>query len=402
VKPQKTKLAFLSTHPIQYQSPLLMRIAAEPDIELKVFYQSDCSVGRYDDAEFGCAVAWDSPLLSGYASHFLPSIGRRDRLTYVKPLNHGLWRGLKAGGFDAVIIHGYNRPFHWLAMLQARVLGIKVFIRDEATLLSKKRGPVKRALKRLFFGLLNVVAEGFLAIGTANARYYARNGIPEGRIFMTPYAVDNASFSRHAREAADKTGALRRALGLDEGRPVVLFVGKLLERKRVFDLFDAFVKASGPMNPKPCLLYIGDGELKGRLLRRIQALGNDTVRFLGFRNQTELPAFYALCDVFALASSSESWGLVVNEAMTAGKAVIVSDHVGCGDDLVQDGVNGFVFPCGDVEALAGCLGKVLSDRELCRKMGERSRERIAVWSYAESIRGIRDALGLGTTPAYWS
>jgi glycosyltransferase involved in cell wall biosynthesis len=396
MRTRKIKLAFLLTHPIQYQSPLLKRIATEPDIELTVFYQSDCSIGRHFDEGFGCAMAWDSPLLEGYAYRFLPSIGRRDLLTYIKPLSHGLWRSLKAGKYDAIIIHGYNRPFHWLTMLQAKILGVKVFIRDEATLRSKKRGFVKIVLKRAFFEILNFMVEGFLAIGTANATYYACNGIPEHRIFMTPYAVDNAFFSRHAGEAAEKKIGLRKALDLENGRPVVLYVGKLLERKRIFDLFDAFVDASISMSPKPYLFYIGDGELKSRLLRRIEALGNDAVRFLGFRNQKELPAFYALCDVFALTSSSETWGLVVNEAMNAGKAIIVSDHVGCGYDLVQNGANGFVVPCGDVGALAGRLEKVLTDRDLRKKMGGRSKELIAGWSYRESIKGIRKALGIST------
>jgi glycosyltransferase involved in cell wall biosynthesis len=397
MRPRKIKLAFLLTHPIQYHAPLLKRIAAEPDIELQVFYQSDGSIGKHFDKGFGCTMAWDSPLLEGYACRFLPSIGSKNLLTYLRPLNYGLWHSLKTGKYDAIIIHGYNRPFHWLAILQAKILGVKVYIRDEATLLSKKRGPVKRALKRMFFGILNFMVDGFLAIGTANAAYYLHNGIPKRRIFMTPYAVDNAFFKRHAGEAAKKKIRLRRALDLENGRPVVLFVGKLQDCKRIFDLFDAFVKASISIKPKPYLLFIGDGELKARLLRRIRTLGNDAVRFLGFRNQKELPAFYALCDVFALTSSSETWGLVVNEAMNAGKAIIVSDHVGCGYDLVQNGANGFVFRSGDVGDLAGCLESVLSNRDLCSKMGALSMEMIAVWSYRESVRGIRRALGLPKT-----
>src|SRR2546430_3298455 len=85
------------------------------------------------------------------------------------------------------------------------------------------------------------------------------------------------------------------------------------------------------------------------------------VKFLGFRNQSELPSFYDLCDVFVLPSTSEPWGLVVNEAMAAGRPVVVSDQVGCARDLVQNGLNGFIFPVGDVEALAHALTRVLVD-----------------------------------------
>jgi glycosyltransferase involved in cell wall biosynthesis len=116
------------------------------------------------------------------------------------------------------------------------------------------------------------------------------------------------------------------------------------------------------------------------------------VRFLGFRNQTELPAFFDLCDVFVLVSKHEPWGLVVNEVMAAGRAVIVGDEVGCAPDLVKNGVNGFTVPAGDIDALVEALCVVTGSAERARRMGEESRRIIDTWSFSEDVAGLRRAL----------
>src|SRR5208282_179819 len=106
------------------------------------------------------------------------------------------------------------------------------------------------------------------------------------------------------------------------------------------------------------------------------------VHFLGFKNQGELPAFYDLCDVFVLPSHFEPWGLVVNEVMNAARPVIVSDRVGAAPDLVSDGVNGFIYPNGDVPALASKLRAVLDLPQIKREcMGRKSLERIGDFSF---------------------
>ncbi|MEO6830434.1 MAG: glycosyltransferase family 4 protein, partial [Acidobacteriaceae bacterium] len=112
------------------------------------------------------------------------------------------------------------------------------------------------------------------------------------------------------------------------------------------------------------------------------------IRLLGFRNQSELPRYYDLCTVFVLPSVHEPWGLVVNEVMNAGRAVIVSDQVGCQPDLVVDGENGCVFPARNVAALADALERVLADPAECKKMGERGRTRIEDFSFDENVNGL--------------
>ncbi|HZO80965.1 MAG TPA: glycosyltransferase family 4 protein [Candidatus Binataceae bacterium] len=390
------RLAYLVTHPIQYQAPLLRRIAAEPDIRLKVFFASDVSLREFVDRGFSRAIRWDVPLLSGYEYEFLPALGSKNNPSFWRPINYGLAARLEAGRFDALWVHGYMRWQHWAAMAAAKRRGIKVLVRDEATAISSLRGAPKRKLKKLLFAWLKRVADGFLAIGTLNGRYYQQSGIPDRRISMMPYAVDNAFFHARAAESASARAALRAALDLEPRRPVILYAGKMTARKAPGDLLDAYARlaSSCPAGRRPYLLYVGDGELRRALEQRASARGLDTIRFLGFKNQTEMPALYELSDVCVVPSLVEPWGLVVNEAMNAGKAIVASDRVGCAPDLVHDGVNGFIFKAGDRADLTRRLEEALADPHRCAAMGQRSLEIIGRWSFEEDVQGLRTALGL--------
>ncbi|MGQ0663931.1 MAG: glycosyltransferase family 4 protein [Pseudomonadota bacterium] len=391
------RLAYLVTHPIQYQAPLLRRIAAEPDIELKAFFASDFSAGAFAAGEFNQVIEWDVPLLDGYAYEVLPRLigkaGGLERLDFFRPLNYGLARRLAAGRFDALWIHGYARWLHWTAIAAARARGIKVLMRDEATAISNPRGPLKRAAKRVFFAGLGRAVDAFLAIGTLNRRYYLDHGIAERRVFDMPYAVDNAHFRSGASAAARGREAFRTALGLEPGRPVLLFAGKLIERKRPALLIEAFARASAdPALRRPYLLLAGDGPLRAALEQQALARAPGAVRFLGFQSQGDLPRCYDLCDALVLPSGREAWGLVVNEVMCAARAIIASDMVGAAPDLVRASENGAIFRSGDVADLARAIGEVLSDPARLAAMGGRSLATISRWSFEEDVAGLRRAL----------
>jgi glycosyltransferase involved in cell wall biosynthesis len=392
------RLAYLVTHPIQYQAPLLRRLARQPGLDLTVFFCSDFTTRRFLEPTFGREIDWDVPLLEGYRHEFLPALGSRDRVSFWRPFNYGLGNRLRAGGFQVLWIHGYNRWFHWLALLTAKRRGLRVLIRDEANLISAPRGFGKRLLKRLFFAGLKRLVDGFLAIGCLNREYYRHYGVPEERIFAVPYTVDNAFFQAGVQQAAAGREELRRELGLAADRPVILFVSKIEPRKRPADLLAAYKKLieSGAVAGPPYLLFVGDGRQRRPLeeLAREQRL--EGVKFLGFKNQSELPAYYDLCEVFVLPSVQEPWGLVVNEVMNAGRAVIVSDQVGCGPDLVRNGENGYIFRAGDVDGLAQVLARVLENRENCLRLGQNSRKIIGSWGLEEDVQGLTQALRAGS------
>lgn len=390
----KIRVAYLVTHPIQYQAPLLQRIEEDPEIDLTVFFCSDFSVKGFADPGFGKVIEWDIPLLDGYKYEFLPAVGGTDRVSFWRPFNYGLAKRLQEGRFDVLWVHGYARWFHWSAMLMAKRLGLKVMLRDEATLISARRGWMKRVAKKLFFFGLQQVCDAYLAIGTLNRQYYRQYGIGEERIFTVPYAVDNGFFQLKAAEEAKTREAFRGEEGLEPDRPIILYASKLTERKRASDLLDAYIGLSpdGVTEPNPYLLFIGEGEMRDSLERRVKELGWHSVKFLGFKNQTELPRYFNLCDVFVLPSVHEPWGLVINEAMNAGRAVIVSDQVGCGPDLVRSGVNGYVSRAGDIDDLRRGLHIVLDNPNAYRKMGQESLNRINQWGFEQDISGLKKAI----------
>jgi glycosyltransferase involved in cell wall biosynthesis len=395
---KKVRLAYLVSHPIQYQAPLLRRIAQEPDIDLVVFFGSDFSLRNYQDEGFGVDVKWDTPLLDGYRHKFLPIIRDNGTQTATTPLNRGIFDALrgnsKAEAFDVLWVHGYATVNALHGMVAAKALGIPVLLRAESWLRDRPRSGAKLFLKNHFFEVLKSLVSGILPIGTVNAeywQYYLGDDVPR---FLMPYAVDNDYFQQRSLAARKGRDELQNELNLDAGRPVILFASKLQRRKNCSDLLHAYriVMEDITGGALPYLVIVGDGEERAALEKEAEESGLTGVRFCGFRNQSELPRFFDLSSVFVLPSRHEPWGLIVNEVMNAGRAVIISDDVGCQSDLITDGEEGCVFPVGDVNALAEALRRVLSTAETTEQMGYRALNRIKTWSFEEDVLALRQAI----------
>ena len=208
-----------------------------------------------------------------------------------------------------------------------------------------------------------------------------------------PYAVDNDSIQKRSVEARAGRDKLMQELNLVAGRPVILFASKLQRRKHCDDLLEAYKSVvSDCTGPAPYLVIVGDGEERAALEEKAAQSGLEGIRFCGFRNQSELPRFFDISTVFVLPARHEPWGLIVNEVMNAGRAVIVSDDVGCQPDLITDGVEGYVYPVGDVGALIEALKRTLDSPEAAAEMGLRALERINTWSFEEDVHALRCAL----------
>jgi glycosyltransferase involved in cell wall biosynthesis len=390
------RLAYFVSHPIQYQAPLLRRIAREPDIDLTVFFSSDHSVRGYKDSGFGVHVQWDVPLLDGYQYEFLPSLRKGDELGFAKPLNWGIFHRLRKGRFDAVWVFGYSSLASLNAIVAARLLGIPVILRAESNLHDHTRSKMTLAAKQLLCAFLRSSTDCVVPIGKHNQEYWSHYFGKNFPAVVMPYAVDNDFFRRKALEAAPRREEFRRELGLDPGRPVILYASKLQTRKRCIDLVEAYIRLSPlpGVDPPAYLLIVGDGEERTALEARVRESGLGSIRFLGFRNQTELPRFYDLCDLFVLPSYNETWGLIVNEVMNAARPIIVTDQVGCQPDLVHDGLNGFVYPAFDVDRLSQCLRRLVDDSGVRATMGENSLRIIQQYSFEQDVIGLRKALAV--------
>ncbi len=393
---RKFRLAYVVSHPIQYQAGMLRLLAAQPDIDLLVLFCSDFSARGYQDAGFGTAVHWDVPLMEGYRSVVLPRVRETSSPSPTRPVSHGFFRhlsrGLNGKPFDAVWIHGYNSVNTLHAMLAAKALGLPVLLRAESWLQDRNRSRATLLLKKIFFGLLKWFVSAVLPIGTRNREYWAHYFGRSFPAFPVPYTVDNDYFGRRSSLAQGARAELQRELGIEPGRPVILFASKLQQRKHCDHLLEAFLQLPRSTDsPEAYLLIVGDGEMRASLEQRAAESGNRSIVFAGFRNQSELPRLFDLSTVFVLPSRHEAWGLITNEAMACGLPVIVTHDAGCAVDLLRNGENGFVYDAGDVSALRDALTAVLVPGRAAA-MGAVSREIIAGWSYREDVMGIRTAL----------
>lgn len=361
------RLLYFVSHPIQYQAPLLRLIARESGLALKVIFEHDFSSGRYRDAGFGIDVQWDVPLRDGYDSALA---SETDLAGAIRDC-------------DAVWLHGWESALMRHVLSLARRFGRPVLMRGENWSGAMPDGvPPRSWIKRLYLARIFSRCHAFLAVGSQNRAYYAEHGIAPGRIFDMPYAIDNDFFASRATEAAAAEVRARHRIAPD--RKILLYAGKLTQRKHADRLLMAWAAAEWADQRRPALLIVGDGELRSTLERMADA----DVIFAGFRNQSELPAYYAAADLFALLSEREPWGLAVNEAMACGTGVVVTDQVGAAYDLVGP-ETGLCLPTGDMAGLTRALPGLMA-RSL--ELGRAAKARVASWDFRADISGLRSAL----------
>ncbi len=385
---ERIRTVALATHPIQYYSPWFRLLAADPALALEVIYLRQPAAAD-QGAGFGVPFKWDLDLRNGHDSTVLVREGER---VSTPALLVRLWRALREGRADVVLLTGWQEPALIAAALMARALGIRTVVRGESNALRRRPAAIRaahRVLLRLY--------DRFLAIGAASRAFYLGYGIEPARIHDARYFVDNERFERQSAALAPERGKWRAHWRCPEHAACFLFAGKLVAKKdpKTFVLaLERLAREGRAVHG----LVVGDGELRGSL----EALCNERklpVTFAGFLNQTEIGRAYAAADVLVLPSDyGETWGLVVNEAMLFGLPAIVSDRVGCGPDLVEPGVTGARFPFGDCAALAQCMKVMADDRDRARRMGQAARERVRtgyapVQAVAATVAALRTAAG---------
>ena len=385
------RLAVVTSHPVQYQAPLLQRLGSHPDVELTVFYGDDRSVAGEVDTGFGVPVQWDRPLLEGYRSIFLKRVGSVRGPLQRLAADIRIVRHLFTGRFDAVLIHSYATRLSLLAYLGALTSGTPVLLRTESERL-RPRERWTEALKAVVLGPLLSVTSAVLVIGGANRRFYDHYGVARSRQFFTPYSVDNEFFLAQRDIVKRSRQDRRRMHDWPEDVVVIGFSGKLIPLKRVDDLIDAVAALQGE-GLRAGLLIIGDGPSRAALEERGRSRQLKWTQFAGFRNQSELAAWYVCMDVFVLPSRSETWGLVLNEAMLFQLPIVASSMVGAAEDLIETGRNGYVFEVGDVTRLTNALRTLVTSSEVRCSFGQHSRAIVEKYSHDVCVRGILDGVG---------
>ena len=381
------RLAVVLSHPTQYYSPWFRWLRAHTALEFRVFYLWQAGVSAQPDPEFLKTFQWDVDLLSGYEHEFVPNVAASPGTGRFWGLrNPTLTSRLAAWRPEAVLLFGYAYASHLRLILWARRRGVPLVFRGDSHLLGRPSPGWLRA------GLLRLLYRQFAAVtwvGRANRDYFATLGVPPSRLFFAPHAVNEELFDPARPEHQAAASALRRQLGIAPTTRVVLFAGKFIPAKQPRELLEAFLALD---LPGTALVMVGDGPESAALQDRARASPVGQVHFLPFANQSEMPARYLLADVFALPSRGlyETWGLAVNEAMHLGLPCLVSDRVGCQQDLVSDGETGWVFRADDPAHLRGKLMAGLTADLAGYK--PRVAARIAGYTYAHATSGLLAAL----------
>lgn len=347
------KIGLLSTHPIQYYSPWFKDLAKKT--ELEVFFAHQQNSRGQSEAGFGVEFEWDTDLLNGYSYRWLKNVSKKPGIhRFLGCDTPEIYKIIRNERFDAFVIFGWNYKSALQAAIACRIYNVPVFMRGDSHLLTK-RSVFKRLFKYLPYRILLPLIN-HLYVGKLNKEYLQYYGVPDKKLFFVPHFVDNEYFYKSSQRCTSNKMNLqiRNKFNIPEESFVILFVGKLIDKKRPFDIIDALIN----INDKNIhVLFIGDGPLRSKL-KDIGNIKNNNIHFAGFINQSELPCYYSAGDVLVLPSDGgETWGLVVNEAMASGIPAIVSDKVGCAPDLIEQGKTGFVFEMGNISSLVKAIGE---------------------------------------------
>jgi glycosyltransferase involved in cell wall biosynthesis len=391
---RRLRVLAVASHPVQYAVPIFRLMAQQPQLDFQVAYCGMRGAEAGHDPEFGTSVKWDVPLLDGYNwTHVLNRGSGTESFFGLR--NPGLWRLIRDGCFDAVLCYvGYLRATFWISFFAAKTTRTAFLFGTDTVTLRPLDGRIwKRPLKRLIWPFLFRLADQVIVPSSGTRELMLSLHIPEERITLTPNIVENDWWL--AQSASIDRAAVRKSWGVNAGDMVLLFSGKLQPWKRPLDLLRAFAAAE---LPHALLFFAGEGPLRPELESAAASLGvADRVRFLGFVNQTQLPAIYTGADLLVLPSEYDAFGLVINEAMLCGCPVVASDRVGAVRDLIQSGRTGFVYRCGDVNELASLLRGLSTQDPPLSELGRTARARMHSWSPRESIEGTVGAITRAVT-----
>lgn len=370
-------LVILATHPIQYQAPLFQALAKNTSIPFEVWYLTSHGVKSTLDSEFGKSFSWDIDLFSGYKYCFPPNEPKDLKGFWKVGLPSYYINKLSSGQVSALFVAGWNVRACWQAVWLAKKNGIPVWMRGDSNDL-KKDNFVKAVVKRTVLSIYFKGISKFLCVGKSNRRLYESYGINNSRLEFAPHAVDNDRFFNDRNRLFPSRKDIRNNWCIPDNAFCLLFVGKFVDIKRPLDILKA-VELLNLNNPKFLfhVLFVGTGELGLKLRNQVKiAFDVDAnlktnlpqtnqnsvgASFTGFLNQSEISKAYVAADVLILSSKSETWGLVVNEALSSLLPAIVSDSCGCAEDLISPLAPSLVYQSGNILDLSRSILYAISN-----------------------------------------
>ena len=384
----KIKLGILTSHPIQYQVPLFRELAKS--YELKVYYMQDVTPEQQANAGFGVKFQWDIDLYSGYDWEYLENKSSNPGVNKFWGCNTpSISSKIKSENFNVFLVTGWYLYSYIQGILACRRYKVPLLVRGDSQLITK-RSSLKKIIKKYGYRLFMKLFSGFLIVGQRAKEYFKYYGVDERKMFSVPHFIDNDFFSKKSIMSSEEISKMKEGLELNNDEKILLFVGKFIPKKRPLDILYA-IKILHEKGINCTGLYVGAGELENEIKELASTL-EIKIKIVGFKNQSELPKYYAISDLLVLPSDAgETWGLVANEALACGLRIVVSDETGCSPDLINAGITGKIYRAGDTIGLATAIEKLIKtnvDTNVKKKIADK----ISEYSLERAVIGINQAI----------
>jgi glycosyltransferase involved in cell wall biosynthesis len=383
----KRRVLILSEIISPYRIPVFNALARRDEMDLHVVFLSETDAGLRqwrvykEEINFSYEVLPSARFRAGSGSLIL---------------NWKLRSCLKKFAPETIICGGYNYVASWEALWWAKSHGAEMILWSESNRHDARAGlEWVESLKAYFLSR----CDRFVVPGKAAFEYLQSLGSLGENISSAPNAVDNDWFRMQAESVRGQASEFRA--GLAAPTRFLLFVGRLVPEKGVFDLLEAYAGLDADVRSSVGLVFAGDGPGKIELEWQGQSITPGTISFPGFLHREDLAGFYALADALILPTHSDTWGLVVNEAMACGLPIIVTSVAGCASDLVEDGWNGYIVPPRDPEALGSAIDFLVRNSALRGEMSERSLQRIESYSPEACAEGLAAAALASASEVQW-
>jgi glycosyltransferase involved in cell wall biosynthesis len=384
-EPKQKQVLVLSNLPSPYLSPVFSHLAEIADWQLKTFYVAAWNEGvGWPFANAADFTKLTDTILSQKYPRINRWFGRQVAATVA------LFLSMFNEKYNFFLIYGYTQLPQVFLISWAIFLNIPFAIAGDANFYSDKAVGWKRYAKKLWLGCLTQHAAAIITIGKASRMFWEAYAASTSRLFQAGFSVDNDFFYTSSIEKKTQAFELKHRLGW-EGRTVFIYVGRLIERKNVRTLVSAMARLSNFM---VALLIVGEGEDREHL--ELLANQNAYIHFTGAATQTELSLFYSLSDVLVLPAREEPWGLVINEAMASGLAVISHQYCGAALDLVTAD-NGLMLQGFSVEELTAAISYMAQDPKRLIKLKQHSLEKIDDWSSSQVACRLNQIISLKIT-----
>jgi len=332
------KLLVFDSHPVQYRAPIWQTIEKMQPGILHVVYASDCSIRGYADKGFGHSFAWDEPMLTGYTNTILNCEKGTPLSGWGSITGKGVKKIIDEVKPTAILLTGLNYKYDLVAYLIALQKGIPVWLRCETQDEALKRSPFKSFIRKIIWIMAYSGLKKAFFIGELNKQHYLRHGVNSSKLKHAGYGTTDRFTNFSEQHKIELRNNARNNAGIEPNALVIGFSGKFIPKKNPDILFTMLQYLPSEVLKRVHLYFMGSGELEPELKNMaamaLEQYGVKTF-FPGFINQSQLAAHYLAMDIMVLPSRrmGETWGLVANEAMQAGCAVIVSDAVGSGADF---------------------------------------------------------------------